>query len=237
MKPEKATNRQLVLFGMVIVVYLVLALAIPFPKNNAAYWISFLFGLTSLGVQAYVMKTAFDKGEPLRSKFYGYPIAKIGVTYLAVQIAVSFVFMAMGFIVRVPAWAALVVCVLITGVFSVGFISADIMRDEVERQDKQLVKDVKTMRALQSKTAFIVSQCTDTGLKPMLRELSEKFRFSDPVSSDALAEIENDLTATVDELQAAVMENDIDSAKVLCAKVAATLEQRNTMCKLNKMNK
>ena len=237
MKPEKATNRQLVLFGMVIVVYLVLALAIPFPKNNAAYWISFLFGLASLGVQAYVMKTAFDKGEPLRSKFYGYPIAKIGVTYLAVQIAVSFVFMAMGFIVRVPAWAALVVCVLITGVFSVGFISADIMRDEVERQDKQLVKDVKTMRALQSKTAFIVSQCTDTGLKPMLRELSEKFRFSDPVSSDALAEIENDLTATVDELQAAVMENDIDSAKVLCAKVAATLEQRNTMCKLNKMNK
>ena len=237
MKPEKATNRQLVLFGMVIVVYLVLALAIPFPKDNAAYWISFLFGLASLGVQAYVMKTAFDKGEPLRSKFYGYPIAKIGVTYLAVQIAVSFVFMAMGFIVRVPAWAALVVCVLITGVFSVGFISADIMRDEVERQDKQLVKDVKTMRALQSKTAFIVSQCTDTGLKPMLRELSEKFRFSDPVSSDALAEIENDLTATVDELQAAVMENDIDSAKVLCAKVAATLEQRNTMCKLNKMNK
>ena len=71
----------------------------------------------------------------------------------------------------------------------------------------------------------------------MLRELSEKFRFSDPVSSDALAEIENDLTATVDELQAAVMENDIDSAKVLCAKVTATLEQRNTMCKLNKMNK
>ena len=236
MKPEKATNRQLVLFGMVIVVYLVLALAIPFPKNNAAYWISFLFGLASLGVQAYVMKTAFDKGEPLRSKFYGYPIAKIGVTYLAVQIAVSFVFMAMGFIVRVPAWAALVVCVLITGVFSVGFISADIMRDEVERQDKQLVKDVKTMRALQSKTAFIVSQCTDTGLKPMLRELSEKFRFSDPVSSQALAEIENDLTATVDELQAAVMENDIDSAKVLCAKVAATLEQRNTMCKLSKIN-
>ena len=234
---EKNNNRPIILLGIVAAVYLVLALAIPFPKNNAAYWISFLFGLLAVGAQAYVMKTAFDKGEPLRSKFYGYPIAKIGVTYLAVQVVVSFLFMAMGFFFAVPAWLVLVVCVLIAGVFSVGFISADIMRDEVERQDKQLVKDVKTMRALQSKTAFIVSQCTDTGLKPMLRELSEKFRFSDPVSSQALAEIENDLTATVDELQAAVMENDIDSAKVLCAKVAATLEQRNTMCKLSKMNK
>ena len=234
---EKNNNRPIILLGIVAAVYLVLALAIPFPKNNAAYWISFLFGLLAVGAQAYVMKTAFDKGEPLRSKFYGYPIAKIGVTYLAVQVVVSFLFMTMGFFFAVPAWLALVVCVLIAGVFSVGFISADIMRDEVERQDKQLVKDVKTMRALQSKTAFIVTQCTDNGLKPMLRELSEKFRFSDPVSSDALAEIENDLTATVDELQAAVMENDIDSAKVLCAKVAATLEQRNTMCKLNKMNK
>ena len=234
---EKNNNRPIILLGIVAAVYLVLALAIPFPKDNAAYWISFLFGLLAVGAQAYVMKTAFDKGEPLRSKFYGYPIAKIGVTYLAVQVVVSFLFMTMGFFFAVPAWLALVVCVLIAGVFSVGFISADIMRDEVERKDKQLVKDVKTMRALQSKTAFIVSQCTDTGLKPMLRELSEKFRFSDPVSSDALAEIENDLTATVDELQAAVMENDIDSAKVLCAKVAATLEQRNTMCKLNKMNK
>ena len=116
---EKNNNRPIILLGIVAAVYLVLALAIPFPKNNAAYWISFLFGLLAVGAQAYVMKTAFDKGEPLRSKFYGYPIAKIGVTYLAVQVVVSFLFMAMGFFFAVPAWLARVGCVRIAGVFSV----------------------------------------------------------------------------------------------------------------------
>ena len=67
-----------------------------------------------------------------------------------------------------------------------------------------------------------------------LNKLAESFRFSDPVSSDALNDIEASLNALVDELQSAVLEKDNAAAQTLCAKVEATLADRNRMCKLNK---
>ena len=226
-------NRQPILGGVAIVLYLVLTLVIPFPKT-ASYWVAFVFGIIAIAAQIYVMKTAFQKGEPVKSKFYGYPIARIGIIYLAVQLAVSFIFMILGFFVTVPVWISLVICVLITGVSVIGFISADIMRDEVERQDVQLKKDVKAMRALQSKTSDIAGLCEDAETKKALRSLADKFRFSDPVSGEETEQLENDLTASVDELQTAVVDGDFASAALLCVKIEATLNERNRICKLNK---
>lgn len=44
--------------------------------------------------------------------------------------------------------------------------------------------------------------------EPTLKKLAEDLRYSDPVSSDTLAEIEWDLSAAVDELQAAAIDGD-----------------------------
>ena len=116
---------------------------------------------------------------------------------------------------------------------AVGFIAADAMRDEVERQDVQLKKDVSAMRALQSKVNGIVGLC-GADIRPEVTKLAEELRYSDPVSSEALAEIEAELTAYADELQAAVVDGDNASARELCRKISVTLLERNRLCKLNK---
>ena len=116
---------------------------------------------------------------------------------------------------------------------AVGFIAADAMRDEVERQDVQLKKDVSAMRALQSKVNGIVGLC-GADIRPEVTKLAEELRYSDPVSSEALAEIEAELTAYTDELQAAVVDGDSASARELCRKISVTLLERNRLCKLNK---
>ncbi len=229
----KKHEKQLIIGGIALVLFLVLSLAIPFPKN-AAFWVAFAFGLIAVAAQFYVMKTAFNKGEPVKSRFYGYPIARIGVIYLAVQLVVSFAVMALGFAVDVPLWIVFVVCVLILGVSAIGFIAADIMRDEVERQDVQLKTDVKAMRTLQSKTADIVGLCADADTKAALTALAEQFRYSDPVTGPETAPLEADLAAAVDELQAAVVDGDLESAKQFCVKIGAALNERNRICKLNK---
>ena len=227
----KIKNRQL--SAIILVCFLALVFLIPFPKT-AAFWVCFVFSLIALGAQVYVFKIAFDKGEPLKSKFYGFPIAKIGVIYLIVQLATCFIIMGVGFAVKVPVWIALLVCILILGVFASGLVAADIMREEVERQDVQLKINVQTMRALQSKSTALAGSCGDEETKKTLTELAEKFRYSDPVSSDALEAIEQDLTACVDELQNAVLEGDWDSAGLLITKTETTLAERNRLCKLNK---
>ncbi len=196
------------------------------------FWLSFVFTILALLAQLWVLKTSFAHGESVRSKFYGFPIARIGLIYLVVQLIVGFVCMALG--AFLPVWVAIVLFVIILGAVAIGLIIVDAIRDEVERQDTVLQADVTAMRALQSKTASIAAQCQDAALKKVLISLAEQFRFSDPVSSADTAEAEAGLNELVDLLQSAVIEKDPDSALALVPRIEAALAERDHLCKLGK---
>ena len=74
-------------------------------------------------------------------------------------------------------------------------------------------------------------------MKKALEELADTARYSDPVSAPEIADIEAELVACVDELQAALVENNTADALVLSKKALATLIERNRLCKLNKSNR
>jgi len=231
MKDMNNTMRFRIGLVIVLVLYCVIALAVPFHKG-AGFWICFLFTVLAICAQAYVFQIAFKKGESVRSKFYGFPIAKIGLIYAVVQIVVGLILMALGTLI--PTWVSLVICVVILAISAVGFIAADAVRDEVERQDVQLKKDVSMIRALQSKMNTIAGQGTDTVNAKALKDLAEEFRYSDPVSADALAEIELELSNHVDLLSQAVLDGDEESVHALIQKTEITLAERNRLCKLSK---
>ena len=220
--------------GIVFAVFTVIAFAVPFERN-AVFWLSYVFALVAMGAQLYAYPRALDlDGHDVRSKFYGFPLARIATAYLVVQLALSLVFMVLAKYVDVKTWIPFVADVLILGISAIGFIAADTMRDEVERQDTVHKANVGTMRALQSKAVFVASQCDDAETKKALDAFAEALRFSDPVSSDALADIEENLTGLVEELGNAVMDKDYAAAKSLCTKASSLLADRNRMCKLNK---
>ena len=133
-----------------------------------------------------------------------------------------------------PLWVALVVSIVALGAAGIGLITTDTMREEILRQDEQLKKDVSAMRSLQSKTRMLVGQCEDAAFAAELSKLAEAMQYSDPVSSEALQEIEFELSQLVDELQKAVLDQEFAAAKVLEKKVMDTLAERNQLCKLNK---
>ena len=116
------------------------------------------------------------------------------------------------------------------------FIAADAMRDEVERQDVKLKKDVSAMRALQSRAVALVNQCSSADVTAAVRSLAEDLRYSDPISSSAIAENERQLASLMDELEQAVTDGDSAAALALCKRTSAALVERNRLCKLNKGN-
>ena len=224
---KKDAVRGVVVLGVLLVLYILIAFLIPFV-HTATFWVSFVFTLIAFGVVAASIYIAFVKNPDAKSRFYGFPIAKIGVIYGAVQLAAGLVLMALAAIV--PAWIAVLVYAVALGAAVIGLVSAEAVVSEIHVQDAKLKNNVALMRSLQSKINQIAAQSEDKGIKA----LAEEFRYSDPVSSDALAEIERDLAAVVDELQAAVVDGDGEAADKLCRKAAATLAERNRLCKLNK---
>ena len=222
--------RSWIVLAVIFIVETVIAFALPF-SHTGVFWISYLFSVVAIAVQVYVLQVAFYKEKTVKSKFYGFPVANVGVIYMLVQLVAGFVFMALA--MTVPMWVPVVLYTILLGAAAIGFISADAMRDEVERQDVQLKKDVSAMRTLQSKINGIVGIC-NSDIRPDVEELADALRYSDPVSNAALTEIETELDAYINELQEAIVDNDNTSVRALCKKIGMVLVERNRLCKLNK---
>jgi len=216
---------------IIFVVFSVLAFAPPFEMTTA-FWLGYLFGVLAIAFQIYVFKISFSRGEDAKSKFYGFPIAKIGVCYLIVQLVISFIEICTA--KYIPAWVVVVINIIPIAIAAIGCIAADVMRDEVVRQDVQIKKNVDNMRSLQSMSAALPGMCQDADLKKQLLSLAEDFRFSDPVSSEATSESETELKFLVGEIQRALSEGDIKTAENFCLRAKTSLAERNRICKLSK---
>lgn len=228
---KKNAIRWWVVLGVVLVVYNVLAFALPFPKT-AVFAVSYLFTTIAILAQIYVIRTAFYRGEGVKSKFYGFPIAKLGVIYLAVQLIAGLVFMALGLIV--PVWLPLALYVVLLGIAAAGFVAADAARDEVVRQEVKLEKDVSRMREFQAKGRVLVALNQVSEAARPLEKLAEDLRFSDPVSSEALTEIEDQLAECLAQLQGAVSAQKTEQILSVCQEAERILAERNQLCKLSK---
>ena len=230
MKLGKNAIRFLVVIGILFVLFNVIAFAVPFVKSSV-YWVAYMFGVIAILVQIPVMKIAFGNANNVRSRFYGFPVARIGVIYSVVQVALSLLFM--GISGLVPIWIPIVLFIFILGLSSIGLIATDATRDEIEKQDKEIVKDVTFMRNIQSKMNTLVSQCKDEEVKKVVANLAEEIKYSDPVSSESIRDIERELNYSIEDLQRAIVDND-ENAVELCQKATDILIERNRLCKLNK---
>lgn len=224
---KKDITRGIIGLGVLLVLYILIAFLIPFV-HTATFWVSFVFTLIAFAVVGASIYIAFIKNPDAKSKFYGFPIAKIGVIYGIGQLVAGILFMSLS--QWAPVWLAVLVYAAGLAATVIGLISAEAVVEEIRVHDRKLKKDLSLMRSLQSKVNQIAAQSDDTGIKA----LADEFRYSDPVSNEALAEVEHDLSAAVDELQAAYVDGDHEAMTQLCRKAAALLAERNRICKLNK---
>ena len=227
----KNSTRSLIIIAIELVVFSVIAFAIPFA-HTTAFWVAYGFGALAILFQLYIFKASFAGDGDAKSRFYGFPIARLGVYYLVVQLIVSVIEMALARVI--PTGGAVAINVLLLALAVVGCITVDAMRDEIIRQDTALKKNVGTMRELQSLSAALVGQCADASLKPTLQKLADEFRYSDPVSSEKTLELEEDMKLQLGDIQQALVEGDSDGAKKLCGKLMGSLAERNRVCSVSK---
>lgn len=233
MKLNKDQIRSIVTVAVIFAVYNVLAFVLPF-KHTGLFWIGYSFGLVSIIVSLMILALAFGKNGTAKSRFYGFPIARIGVLYSAVQVPLSFLAMALAGIAGILIWPFALLFILILAAAVLGTVATDAARDEIERQDIKLAKDVSAIRALRSLGNSLVTQCADVEAKKELKKLSDTLNYCDPVSNEATADAEAELKTVLEEIQRAIVDGDNNSVTPLCKKAQSVLAERNRLCKLNK---
>lgn len=224
---KKDTLRAAIVTAVILIGYNFAVFMIPCLKTPT-FWVSWGFTLLAFVIAGIAIYISMMKRPDAKSRFYGFPVARIAFIYLVVQIAVGGICMALGNII--PWWAATVLDAIGMGLAVIGLVSTEAVVSQIHVQDAKLKKDVSLMRSLQSKVNQIAAQSDDVAIKA----LADEFRYSDPVSSEALADVERDLSAAVDELQAAFVDGDHNAMAQLLRKASALLAERNRLCKLNK---
>lgn len=230
---NKKRNSVLMVFFIVAVMYMLLYLVIPFKKHGAS-WAAFTFGLVAIVVSCIATLYIFQKGDDLKSKVYGLPLLKLVYLYFCVQLLLSLVLIIIDAIVKIPAWLPVVLGVLALGLAAIGLIAADNVRDVIIEQEKKDAENIKQMLTFKLDASSLIDATNDPAVKKAAEKFAEKLRFSDPVSSEALAEIEErlsvkleTLTSTIGSMNQADAINQIDSLTLL-------LNERNRKCKAMK---
>lgn len=221
---KKNSTKGYVILGILFALISIIAFAVPTVKT-ATFWITYVFTAAAFAAQIVIWKTALGKGETLKSKFLGFPVVHIGIVYTVIQVIAFAVFM---FVPTLPTWSAIVVCSVIAGISAVCMISADVGRDEIERVEAKVQNKVFYVRELQADIELLADSETNSNVKTALTQLAEKIRFSDPMSSEQLADLENKISVKAMELKTAANKVEI------ITELTSLLDERNKKCKILK---
>lgn len=233
MKLDKKSKSIIAIYAIILVVYMLTFLVIPFNKI-AASWISFAFTIIAIVSSLFVFNVAFNTKETIVSKIYGYPIFRVGAVYALSQLVLGIIICAIAAFAAVPYWVALLLSIILLGAAAIGVIATDNTRDLVEHVDEVTAADTENATHFQINIAGIVDRCEDSALKEELQKLNEAFRFSDPVSNLHTKESEEKIGILLDELKVFVENNNSDEAAAHVKKIFNALAERNRICKATK---
>ena len=221
---KKNSTKGYVILGILFALISIIAFAVPTSKT-ATFWIAYVFTAAAFAAQIGIWKTALGKEGTLKSKFLGFPLVHIGIVYAVIQVIAFAVFM---FVPTLPTWNTIVVCSVIAGISAVCMISADAGRDEIERVEAKVQKKVFYIRELQVDIELLADNESDAAVKTALVQLAERIRYSDPMSSEQLADLENKISSKVAELKATSNKLEI------ITELNSLFDERNKKCKILK---
>ncbi|NLC26497.1 MAG: hypothetical protein GX777_07760 [Fastidiosipila sp.] len=215
-----------IIVAIAFVFFNVIVFAIPTEKTSV-FWIAYAFTLVAFVAQIVIWKVAFNKADTLKSKFLGLPLIHVGVVYLILQLIVFIVFMSLPTIAN---WIAIVGCAIILGLSGIFLISTDLGREEVVRVEEKVQRKVSSLKMLQAEVEMIAEAQSDLEAKRALAVLAEKIRYSDPMSDESLAPIEDEISARIVALKTQPTADTSSSVK----QIEILLLERNKKAKLLK---
>ena len=107
-------------------------------------------------------------------------------------------------------------------------IASDVSHSESERVSAKVQEKAFYIKQLQADVELLSGAETDAATKSALTRLVEKIRYSDPMSNEQIADIEDRITAKIAELKSAT-----DKAKII-AELNLLLDERNRKTKILK---
>ena len=199
-------------------------------KYTASFWVGYVFITLALVGQLVCAKVAFN-AKNLQKLFYNLPLITISWTGLITSFVVGGLCM---LISPLPYWVGVIVCAIVLAVVAIAVAKASIAVDAVADVDNKIKMQTFFIKSLTVDAESLLARAQSNDIKIECKKVYEAIRYSDPMSNDALAGCESQITLKFAELVSAVSENDAENVKKMAREVITLVDERNKKCRLLK---
>lgn len=199
-------------------------------KFDSSFWVAYsLITVTFIGQLA--CSFLVFRGESWKKSFYHLSLYKISVTSLAIMMIVGC--LSIG-IVTMPNWIGIIVCCLVLTLYIVAVVKALMAIAPVEEIDKKIKVKTMFVKMLIADAETLVAKAEGDEMNAIVHQVYDAIRYSDPMSDDALAIVENKITETFSVLSGAVEGKNQEEAEAAAKQLMILLTERNAKCKILK---
>ena len=197
------------------------------PRYDAAFWINLLIVLIGCAFAVTATVAAVKENSTSDRKFLGLSLVYTGVKYYTLLIIVS----AVSLIVGLPLLVQIIAAIIFVALGAAEFIKTKTAAEIVEQVDEKVTVQTSFIKTMTSEAERLMSRVSEPEEKAVLREVCEALRYSDPMSSQELSEIETKISEKFDELSSAVVEHSTEKTKTIASELVTLVGERNRKCK------
>lgn len=236
---KKTFRFYLIAWAILFVIFNVVVIVLPkettiagvtYTKLGGLSWITLiLFELCFVG--HLICTWIALRQNKLSGTFYRLPLIRLSYACIIVTTVIGCVMMA---IPNLPDWIPLIVVLVIMTLYAVAVLKAAAAAEIVEQIDEKVKVQTAFIRDLTVDASTLVTRAKSEPVKAACKKVYEAVRYSDPMTSGALTDVENRIKTEFDAFTDAVLSDNADAINASAGELLSLLTERNKTCKANK---
>ena len=217
-------------WALLLIIFNAIALLVPgwptLEKATPSFWIGFSF-INVAFIGQLVCGWLVFKEENATKAFYSIPLFQASYIGLAATFVVGLICM---IITPLPYWVGAIVCPLVLIINIISISKAKVAANIVEAVDEKIEKATAFIYDMRAESEALLSRVSSEELKSVCKKVRDAFKFSDPMSSSGLADVEVQIKNHYEIFSKAVLEGKTDAIEFESSELLALISQRNSLC-------
>ena len=228
---KKARGFYAIIWTICLISYNLIVFIVPNDNvESVTFWIGyFLIGFALLGNLICSLIALSVKSNA--KVFYNIPLISISVVGVVIASIVGGIFM---HVPDIASWIGVLVAYLTIVIVTIAALIAKSAADVVESIDEKIKVKTSFIKDLTVDAEFLMKSTKSPEIKEYVKNVYEALRYSDPMSSEKLANEEQRIQQQFELLSDTVLTNDADRARVVSEYLLNLIEYRNKKCRLTK---
>ncbi len=199
-------------------------------KYGGAFWVGYIFITLAFIGQLICSYIAF-KPDNLQKLFYHIPLITISCTGLIVMLVVGGLAMA---IPNLPNWAGIIICLLVLAFSVIAVITAKAAGTIVTNIDEKIKTNTAFIKEMTVEAQNLMNRAKAPMLKALCSKVYEALRYSDPMSNENLADIEDRIKEEFATFTDAVLSDNLDLTESSGNELVNLIGERNSKIRMVK---